>query len=693
LNSSVTLLSELPGRIRLELPALKKDSLLAQSLADDLSTKTSFQKVASNPITGTLLIFFSPETSTDEVIRITKKTLLGQLERRLRALRSSQVLRAYDNHSIASRENPISRFMDMTKAYPKLRKKVILLSLANGIEDITPPLILGLAVDTITLGPASLLGKIGLSTVGTRILTLAGFGVTTWLLAAIIEYVNDRSKAQLANAVRHDLRLQLYNHLQTLDISEIESREVSEWIAVLEVDINQIHDFIRNGTTPFFNVATNVFAVAIIFLLVSPGFALLQLLMIPPLIFASKVLLKPIRTNFLKAYDDGVSLSSMMSGNIAGMSTIYSFNSQEVESLRIQNSSNQFTNSMTKAEQLEAIYVPTLRMIAGTGFLTSIVWGGIKVGSGTLSTGALNTMALTQLRLLSAIARLGYGLDMYQKTINSIAQINDVLEIKPKILSGSLKKTIEKIEGEIVFDNVTFGYDQNRPVIKNLSFSIPPKKMIGIVGLTGAGKSTIIKLLMRFYDPNAGKISVDGINIKDYSIDTLRESMALVSQNVTLFSGTIFENIAYGKKDASLDEVIAAAKVAEAHDFIMDLPKQYESTFGYGGFNLSGGQRQRLAIARAILVDRPILLLDEATSSLDFETEASFQRSLRVATQNKTTIVIAHRLATIRNADIIFVLKNGSISEKGTHAELLQADETYAGMWKIQTGEQLDILT
>jgi ATP-binding cassette subfamily B protein len=448
-----------------------------------------------------------------------------------------------------------------------------------------------------------------------------------------------------------------------------------------------------NGTTPFFNVATNVFAVAIIFLLVSPGFALLKLLMIPPLIFASKVLLKPIRTNFLKAYDDGVSLSSMMSGNIAGMSTIYSFNSQEVESLRIQNSSNQFTNSMTKAEQLEAIYVPTLRMIAGTGFLTSIVWGGIKVGSGTLSTGALNTMALTQLRLLSAIARLGYGLDMYQKTINSIAQINDVLEIKPKILSGPLNKTIEKIEGEIVFDNVTFGYDQNRPVIKNLSFSIPPKKMIGIVGLTGAGKSTIIKLLMRFYDPNAGKISVDGINIKDYSIDTLRESMALVSQNVTLFSGTIFENIAYGKKDASLDEVIAAAKVAEAHDFIMDLPKQYESTFGYGGFNLSGGQRQRLAIARAILVDRPILLLDEATSSLDFETEASFQRSLRVATQNKTTIVIAHRLATIRNADIIFVLKNGSISEKGTHAELLQADETYAGMWKIQTGEQLDILT
>ena len=692
LNSSVTLLSEIPGRIRLEIPALKKDSFLAQSLAEELSAKNSFQKVAANPVTGTLLIFFPAETSTDEVIRITKKTLLGQLERQLRALRSSQVLRSYDNKSLVSRENPINRFMDMTSAYPKLRRKVILLSAANGIEDITPPLILGLAVDTIALGSGSFLGKLGLATVGSRIFALAGFGVSIWVLAAVIEYLNERAKAQLANAVRHDLRIKLYNHLQTLDISEIEAREVSEWMAVLEVDIAQVHDFIRNGITPFFNVSTNIFAVAIIFLLVSPGFALLQLLMLPPLIYASKVLLKPIRTNFLKAYDDGVSLSSMMSGNIAGMSTISSFNSQEVESLRIQKASDQFTNSMTKAEELEAIYVPTLRMIAGTGFLTSIVWGGMKVGAGTLSSGALNTMALTQLRLLSAIARLGYGLDMYQKTINSIQQIDNVLEIQPKILSGPITKNTQKIEGAITFNNVSFGYDPNRSVIKNLSFSIPPKKMIGIVGLTGAGKSTIIKLLMRFYDTNAGEISVDGVDIKDYSIDTLRESMALVSQNVTLFAGTIFENITYGKKDATLDEVIAAAKVAEAHDFIMELPNQYETSFGYGGFNLSGGQRQRLAIARAILVDRPILLLDEATSSLDFETEASFQRSLKAATQNKTTIVIAHRLATIRNADTIFVLKNGSISEQGTHTELLKADKSYAGMWKIQTGEQLDVL-
>jgi len=205
-----------------------------------------------------------------------------------------------------------------------------------------------------------------------------------------------------------------------------------------------------------------------------------------------------------------------------------------------------------------------------------------------------------------------------------------------------------------------------------------------------SGKSTIIKLLMRFYDVQNGEITLDGKNIKAYPLQTLRESMAFVSQNVTLFAGTIFENISYGKRDASFEEVINAAKIAEAHDFIMSLPNQYETSFGFGGFSLSGGQRQRLAIARAILLNRPILLLDEATSSLDFETEASLQRSLRIATAGRTTIVVAHRLATIRNADMIYVLKNGSISESGTHAELLELDESYAGMWKIQTGEQIN---
>jgi len=689
--STVIVLSSIPGRIRLEIPLFKTEHSLCDSVVKALVLKTSFQKVTANPTTGSLLIYFGPDFSEEDVLDITKKVILFQLEKQLSEIKGSKALVIRDGRSTPPKLNPFRSFIEVTNPYPKLRRKVTILSLANGIEDATPPLILGLAIDTITRGSASILASFGLKTVGARLFALGGFSISIWMLAAVIEYLNDRAKAELANSVRHDLRLKLYNHIQSLDIGDVESREISEWMAVLENDINQVHHFIRHGMTPFFNVTTNVISVAAVFLIVSPAFAALQLLMLPPLIYASRALLNPIRLNFMKAYDDGLKMSSMISGNIAGMSTISSFNSQNIESSRIQLSSTQYTNSIQKAEQLEAIYVPTLRLIAGGGFITSILWGGIKVGAGAMSAGALNTMALTQLRLLSAIARVGYGLDMYQKTAIALTHVNETLEIQPKIIGGHFITNPTLIQGDISFNNVSFGYDPHRPVLKHLNLWMPPKKVIGIVGLTGAGKSTIIKLLMRFYDAQEGEITLDGKNIKDYPLQTLRESMAFVSQNVTLFAGTIFENIAYGKRDATLEEVINAAKIAEAHDFIMSLPNQYETSFGFGGFSLSGGQRQRLAIARAILLDRPILLLDEATSSLDFETEASLQRSLRIATAGRTTIVIAHRLATIRNADMIYVLKNGSISESGTHDDLLELNELYSGMWKIQTGEQIDI--
>jgi ATP-binding cassette subfamily B protein len=399
-------------------------------------------------------------------------------------------------------------------------------------------------------------------------------------------------------------------------------------------------------------------------------------------------LLKPIRASFLAARNDAERMTIMLSDNLTGMSTINSFHTQVVESARVQSASLQFKQSISRAERTEAIYVPSLRAIAGAGFITSIIWGGIRVGRGTLSSGALNTMSLTQLRLLSAIARLGYGFDMFQKTANALDRIHETLETKSRIIDGAALISEKAITGDIVFKKVCFGYDPQYPVLNNLDLSFPSGKMIGIVGATGAGKSTLIKLLLRFYDPQAGEITLDGYDLKQYPLKTLRESMSFVSQNVTLFSGTIRENIAYGQRDADFESIVHAARVAEAHDFIMKLPQQYDTDLGFGGFSLSGGQRQRLAIARAILLDRPILLFDEATSSLDFETEASVQRSLQEATTDRTTIVIAHRLSTIRNADIIYVLNAGEVAECGTHDELLAADRTYAGMWKIQTGEQ-----
>ncbi len=681
MSSSLVVRSHLPGRVRFDVPLLRRLPGIAAGIEADLSGRAAISEVRANGLTGGVLVKFSPETALADIEELLRECLLRQAEPAAVPIQAQA--RATGQVGVP----PLRRLLASTEPHRALRRRVFALSLANGLEDATPPLLVGLAVDTLSRGSASLLASAGLKTVGARLTVLGGLSVGFWMLSALTEYLADRAKAKLANAVRHDLRVALYQHIQTLDVGHIESKEVSDWVAIIDADVNQIHGFIRQGMNPFFSTASNLAIVTGTFLLVSPSFALVQLLMLPPLIFASKALLKPIRIGYMNARDDGEQMGALLSGNLQGMSTIASFHAQEVEGERFRASSERFTRSMGEAERIEAMYVPSLRAIAGGGFVTSIVWGSAKVSGGALSMGALNTMALTQLRLLSAIARLGYGLDQYQKTATALARIYATLDARPAIVGGPVPLPLSGVRGDIVFDNVTFGYDPSRPVLRSLSLHCPAGKTVGIVGATGAGKSTVMKLLLRFNDPQGGRITLDGQDVKDLSLGDLRESMSLVSQQVTLFAGSIHENIVYGRRSASRQEVMDAAGIAEAHDFIMQLPEQYETRLGSGGLTLSGGQRQRLAIARAVLSDRPILLFDEATSALDFETEAVLQRSLNAFMADRTTVVVAHRLSTVRHADMIYVIGNGEVSESGTHEELIAARGAYAGMWMIQTGD------
>ena len=681
MSSSLVVRSQLPGRVRFDVPLLRCLPHIAAGIEADLAGHSGITEVRANGLTGGVLVMFSSEIDLGGIEILLRESLLRQAEP------AAVTVQAREIPAKRVSQPPLRRLLASTEPHRALRRRVFGLSLANGLEDATPPLIIGLAVDTLSRGTGSLLASAGLKTVGSRLLALGGLSVGFWILSAVIEYFNDRAKADLANAVRHDLRVALYQHIQTLDIGHIESKEVSDWLAIIDADVNQIHSFIRQGINPFFSTASNLVIVTATFLVVSPGFALVQLLMLPPLIFASKALLKPIRTRYMKARDDGEQMGALLGGNLHGMSTIASFNAQGVEGERFRASSQRYTHSMSETERIEAMYVPSLRVIAGGGFVTSIVWGSIKVSAGSLSMGTLNTMALTQLRLLSAIARLGYGLDQYQKTATALDRIYSTLDARPSIVGGLLPLPCSRVRGDIVFDKVTFGYDPSRPVLRSLSLHCLAGKTVGIVGATGAGKSTLMKLLLRFNDPQSGKITLDGENLTNLSLGDLRESISLVSQHVTLFAGSIHENIAYGRRSASREEVMDAARVAEAHDFIMELPEHYDTRLGSSGLTLSGGQRQRLAIARAVLADRPILLFDEATSALDFETEAVLQRSLNAFMVDRTTVIVAHRLSTVRHADMIYVLGNGEVSECGTHEELLATRGAYAGMWMIQTGE------
>ena len=322
------------------------------------------------------------------------------------------------------------------------------------------------------------------------------------------------------------------------------------------------------------------------------------------------------------------------------------------------------------------------------GFTATLLHGGIVTLNGGMEVASYSVMIFMMQRLLWPLTRLGETFDLYQRAMVSTTRVLNLLETEISVQEGDKELDITKVKGEIRFDDVNFAYPERDEVISNLSLAIKPGSTQAIVGSTGSGKTTLIRLLLRFHDPSSGSISLDGDEIKDLRVKSLRSSISLVTQTIILFPGTVMQNIAYGRVGATEEEIITSAKIAEAHDFIMQLPHGYDTQIGEGGHKLSGGQRQRLSIARAVLKDAPILVLDEATSSVDNETEEALQKSLEVISKDRTTIVIAHRLSTIRHSDSIIVLDDGKVIESGTHEELLDNKSQYSKLWNVQTGQR-----
>jgi ATP-binding cassette subfamily B protein len=384
--------------------------------------------------------------------------------------------------------------------------------------------------------------------------------------------------------------------------------------------------------------------------------------------------------------DEAAAINSQLSNNLGGMSTIKAFTAEEREVERISEASQSYREANTAAIKLSSAFSPLIRVAILFGFTAMLVWGGFLALEGSLNIGLYSVMVFLTQRLLWPLTALGQTVDLYQRAMASTRRILDVLDTQPKIVNGEMTLTAEQASGSIVFDDVTFSYTEGFPVLTNASLEIEASQTTAFVGSTGSGKTTIVKLLLRFYDPDSGAVEISGLDIRSLDHADLRKWIALVSQDVFLFYGTVAENIAYGVESATAEEISEAAMAAEAHDFIMELPDGYDTIIGERGQKLSGGQRQRLSIARALLTDSPILVLDEATSAVDNETEAAIQRSLARVSHNRTMVVIAHRLSTIRNADRIYVIDQGAVVETGTHDELLELDGLYTALWNVQTG-------
>jgi ATP-binding cassette subfamily B protein len=360
--------------------------------------------------------------------------------------------------------------------------------------------------------------------------------------------------------------------------------------------------------------------------------------------------------------------------------------------------SEDYRQSNSQAIKLSSAFVPLIRMVIVVGFFAIMVFGGILVLEGQLNVGAYTVLVFMTQRLLWPLTTIGQTFDLYQRAMASTTRVLDLLDIQPQITSGPDSLPVEEVKGEVVFDGIQFSYPDrlrtvnrsvpglNRAIIRDFSLRIPAGDTVAIVGATGSGKSTLVKLLLRFYDVQKGEIYLDRREIRQLKMSDLRQTIGLVSQDVFLFHGTVRENIAYGTFDATIEEIVAAAKVAEAHDFILDLPNGYDTIVGERGQKLSGGQRQRISIARAVLKNPPVLILDEATSSVDNETEMAIQRSMERIIIGRTTIVIAHRLSTVRNADMIYVMEHGELVEWGQHESLVAAGGVYTSLWRVQTG-------
>lgn len=564
----------------------------------------------------------------------------------------------------------------------------MLCSILNKIFDLAPPALIGAAVDVVVEQQDSLLARLGIQDVFWQLVALSLLSLVVWGLESAFEYAYARLWRNLAQTMQHELRLDAYTHLQNLELAYFEERSTGGLMSILSDDINQLERFLDIGANEIIQVITTVIVIGAAFFILAPSVAGMAMLPMPFILLGSIAFQKLLAPRYALVREKVSLLNGQLANNLAGIVTIKSFTAEAYERERINRESWAYRQANRDAIALSAAFVPLIRIVILAGFVAILLLGGLEAVAGRLSVGTYSVLVFLTQRLLWPLTRLGETLDQYQRAMASTRRVMSVLDTPIAIRSGDRALPLAQVRGQVDFEQVGFHYYPSKPLLANLSLHVPAGQTIAIVGATGSGKSTLVKLLLRLYEIQSGTIRLDGIDIRELRLADLRRAIGLVSQDVFLFHGTVAENIRYGSFGAELDEVITAAKIAEVHEFIVALPQGYDTIVGERGQKLSGGQRQRLAIARAVLKDPPILILDEATSAVDNETEAAIQRSLAKITANRTTIAIAHRLSTIRQADCIYVMERGQVVEQGQHPELLALGGIYADLWQIQLGEK-----
>ena len=579
----------------------------------------------------------------------------------------------------------LGRLLRYTRRHRRRLGLATLFSVLNKVFDLAPPLLIGVAVDIVVEKEHSVLGRFGIEKPLTQIWVLAAVTVFVWALESISQYMAHVGWRNLAQTIQNDLRIDAYTHVQDLDMAYFEDRSTGGLMSILNDDINQLERFLDGGANNVIQVATTILVIGGIYFFLAPGVAWIAMAPMPLVVWGSIRFTRRVAPRYTAVREKVGLLNATLSNNLSGIATIKSYTAEGHEVERLRAESEGYRDANRRAIRLSSAFSPLIRMVIVCGFTGTLVLGGKLCLEGTLAPSAYTVMVYLTQRLLWPLTRMGETLDLYHRAMASTGRVLDLLDTHPEITSG--RRQVVPVRGDVRLEAVSFHYANGLPVLREVTIEAPAGRTTAIVGPTGSGKTTVIKLLLRFYDPTGGRVTLDGTDLRDLDLACLRGAIGLVSQDVFLFHGSVRENIAYGTFDASMERIVAAARTAEAHEFIERLPESYETVVGERGQKLSGGQRQRISIARALLKDPPVLVLDEATSSVDNETEAAIQRSLARIEEGRTTIIIAHRLSTVRHADRIHVLENGAPVEAGNHEELLRRNGLYASLWRVQTGE------
>ncbi|MFI9047114.1 ATP-binding cassette domain-containing protein [Streptomyces sp. NPDC053427] len=562
------------------------------------------------------------------------------------------------------------------------------LSVACQVSEMALGTFLGWTALVLIKGEAAPLVSLGLTTASAQLWGLAGLVAAACAAVASLSYTSNLQWRRLGQDIEHDWRNRTYAHVQHLELRHLEGERTTRIAGALTDDVRQLGAFFATSANDLLQLGTSLALLVPLFLLLAPQIAWIAFLPIPVIAWLSFHYQDKVAADYAISGEHRARLHSQLVNTLEAGATVKSFCTEDYEAERIDQLSGEAQESSRQTDHSTIRHAEIVRVCTTSSMAGTLLIGGRSVLNGSLPFEVFSPLIGLPQMVLLRMNRLGGIVDQYQRTLTSYDRVQRLRALPAETDGTGEPLAVEKVRGEIVLDNVTFAYPGRPPALEDLSLTIPAGQVTALVGATGSGKTTIAKLLMRFQDAEFGSVLLDGREVRDVPRHDLRHAIGFVAQDPFLFDGTIVDNIRYGSFGASDEAVVEAATMAEAHTFIATLPDGYDTVIGERGAALSGGQRQRIALARAILKDAPVVILDEATSAVDNETEAAIQRTLRVFAADRTMVIIAHRLSTVRHADRIYVMdKGGVVAEQGTHDELLAQHGLYASLWQLQAGE------